>query len=94
MKIRHYRVEEERNAVCPVSGKPATIVHGSASISDPEIIVEREYQGDFVAYRVTLRGVRLREDRCLVTFIGERDGIQQLKLSLYDHNTNGKAHHA
>jgi hypothetical protein len=83
MKVRHYCVDNEVESKCPVTGQKATLIFGSGSLRNPDIIVEREYQEEFTIYHVILRGKRLTQEECLLTFIGKTRGIQTIELSLY-----------
>lgn len=83
MKLRHYDIVEKKEGRCPVTGKKATLIFGVGSTRKAEITVEREYQGAFIDYRVTMEGTQYTQDACLITFIGKRKGGQVVEMSLY-----------
>lgn len=84
MKIRHYKLEHEAIGKCPVTDKKSKLICGTGDINNPDIIIEREYQDDFILYHVTYKNKKYQQDEALVLFIGERSGKQVVELSIRD----------
>lgn len=78
----HFKIIDEQSGKCPITNRPATLIKGVSSPKDPDIVVEKEHEGDFTLYNVKI-GDKEMADKCLVTFIGHRGGRLQLDLVVY-----------